>query len=419
MYILSLIEFSLLLLFGIALSMAFANIKFDKENIIIIFVLFAIFGGIQLFLYLTTTEEVVRRLYPLITHIPLIAFIILTYKKRLSTAIAATTSAYLCCQPAKWLGLFIYFMTNNEMLQSLTTIAVYILFGLFVIAYIAEYVAKIYSKDDRSIYIFGIIPMVYYLYDYSLNIYLYDDIIFTQFALEFLPFFLCIVYLLFCSVYYKEHEQKIEIEQQNKFIQFNIDQQTKEMETLKRSEKEIRVLRHDLRLLLSNLSISIQQEDKENAQRMIEGYITQIDNTVIKRYCENTTINYVLLNFASRCKDEGIQFITDIELSKHIPNDILLSILLSNALDNACNAQKELHEKQRYIKLSLKISNNKLLILIKNPFKTAPVFVDGIPTSNRLGHGYGIQSILATVKELHGNCQFSVNGKEFIVRIII
>ena len=399
--------------------MSFSGIKFTKKNIIILFVLFAIFGSIQLFFYLTASEEMVRRLYPVITHLPLIATIMLNYKKRLSTAIVATTSAYICCQPAKWIGLFIHFVTGDLVLESIATIIVYIVFGFFVLFYISEYVAKIYMKDDKSIYIFGIIPIVYYVFDYSMNTYLHDDLVFTHFASEFLPFFLCIVYLMFCTVYYKEHEEKQDLQQKEKLIQFSIEQQAKEIETLKRSEKEMRILRHDLRLLLSNISISLQQEDLDHAQTAIDQYITRIDNTVVQRYCDNATINYVLQNYASRCNEDGIQFYTDIELNKHIPNDTMLAILLSNALDNACNAQKELHENQRYIKVSLKISNNKLLILIKNPFKNSPVFVDGKPISQRSGHGYGIQSILATTKELNGNCQFSVNGKEFIVRIII
>ena len=274
-------------------------------------------------------------------------------------------------------------------------------------------------KDEKSVYIFGIIPMVYYLFDYTMNIYLIEDAFIASISSEFLPFFLCLVYLLFCTLYYKEHEQKLEMEQKEKLINFNIEQQAKEIEVLKRSEKEMRVIRHDLRLLLNNLSISIQQNDKENAEKMIEGYIRRIDDTIIKRYCENTTINYVLLNFASRCKEEEIEFITDIDINKYLPNETLLSILLSNALDNACNAQSEIFDEHRYIKLSLKVSNNKLLIRISNPFKTKPTFVDSIPVSQRAGHGYGVQSILATTKQLQGNCQFLIDNKEFVVRIII
>ena len=414
-FVLSLVEFSLLLVFGIALSMSFSDITFDKKNILVLFILFAIFGSIQLCFYVASSEEVVRKLYPIITHIPLIVVIIINYKKRLSTAIVATTSAYICCQPAKWIGLFVYYISNNEILQSLTTILIYILFGFLVL----KYVSKMYQKDDKSIYIFGIIPLVYYIFDYSLNIYLIEDLLFAHFATEFLPFFLCIVYLMFCTIYYKEYEEKQELAQKEKLIHFNIEQQAKEIETLKRSEKEMRILRHDLRLLLSNVSVSLQQEDIENAKTMIDQYITRIDNTVVKRYCENSTINYVLLNFASRCDEEGIQFITDIQIGKHIPNDMLLSILLSNALDNACNAQQELHDHQRYIKLSLMITNNKLLIKIANPFKTAPQMIHGIPTNHEPGHGYGIQSILTTTKELNGNCQFSLEGNVFIIRIII
>ena len=260
--VLTILQFSLLLLFGIALSMSFADIEFNKKNIILLFLFFMILGSLQLLLYTFFDELTVRKLYPIITHFPLIVILILYYKKRISTAIAATTSAYICCQPARWAGLFIYILTGFEIIQIITTILVYLFFGLFVIFYVSKSIAKIFMKDEKSVYIFGIIPMVYYLFDYTMNIYLIEDAFIASISSEFLPFFLCLVYLLFCTLYYKEHEQKLEMEQKEKLINFNIEQQAKEIEVLKRSEKEMRVIRHDLRLLLNNLSISIQQNDK-------------------------------------------------------------------------------------------------------------------------------------------------------------
>lgn len=412
------IQFTLLLLFEVILSFSFANIKL-QDNGKKALLLFIVLGILQLTVYYSTNKDILLLLYPYITHIPMIFILMIYFKKHILTSIAATTTAYICCRPAKWVGVFIYYITQNELLQLLASNLVYILFGLYVLYYVSEYLSKLYTKDAHSIFIFAIIPLVFYVYDYLLSISFFDKLTQTTYSDEFSPLLLCIVYLLFCTIYYKEHEQKLEIEQKEKLIQFNIEQQTKEINTLQRTEKEMRIIRHDLRLLLSNLSISLQQNDIDNAQKMIDNYITRIDNTVIKRYCENTMINYVIQNYASKCQEQGVPFITDIEIGKHIPKEMMLSILLSNALDNALNAQNELLETQRYIKLTLKIVNNKLLIKIANPFKTAPIMVDGIPTNKEPGHGYGVQSILATTKELNGNCQFSLDGNIFIIRIII
>jgi len=69
--------------------------------------------------------------------------------------------------------------------------------------------------------------------------------------------------------------------------------------------------------------------------------------------------------------------------------------------------------------LMLKEADDKLLLSVKNPTARIPIFSDGVPMSERNGHGYGTQSILYTTKQLGGNCQFSVQDNQFIVRVIL
>ena len=70
-------------------------------------------------------------------------------------------------------------------------------------------------------------------------------------------------------------------------------------------------------------------------------------------------------------------------------------------------------------KLMLKIDNGKLLLSIRNHFEEKIVFSDDIPVSNKVGHGYGTQSICYMTEKLGGNYQFMVEGNEFILRVII
>ena len=67
----------------------------------------------------------------------------------------------------------------------------------------------------------------------------------------------------------------------------------------------------------------------------------------------------------------------------------------------------------------LKIDNGKLLLSIRNHFEEKIVFSDDIPVSNKVGHGYGTQSICYMTEKLGGNYQFMVEGNEFILRVII
>lgn len=102
----------------------------------------------------------------------------------------------------------------------------------------------------------------------------------------------------------------------------------------------------------------------------------------------------------------------------HLAVDVnMFSAILSNALDNALDAQKELPQESRSVRLMLKTSGGKLLLSVENPIAAAPRFADGLPVSKKEGHGYGTQSIRYMTERLGGKWQFSVKESTFIQRL--
>ena len=67
----------------------------------------------------------------------------------------------------------------------------------------------------------------------------------------------------------------------------------------------------------------------------------------------------------------------------------------------------------------LKTSNDKLLLSVKNYFDDNIIFSDGLPVSNKPGHGYGTQSMRYMTERIGGKCQFTIERKEFILRVVI
>ena len=413
-------HYILLLAFGVVLSFAFGGIRLlERENLRRMAVLFVLCGLLQLAGYLAFDEQTVWKLYPLITHVPIGAVLCLVYRRNIVTALAAVSSAYLCCQPAKWLGLLCYSLTHSAVAQgvvrSLTLVAV----GGVVLCCLAPTLSRLFLKDRKSAAIFGSVPLVYYLYDYSMGI--YTDLWTTndRVAAEFLPFFLCVAFLLFCFAYYKEYEQKADAENKEQLIRLAVEQQRREVEAVKRSENELRILRHDMRMLLSNLSVCIENNDRETAREMISAYTSYIEGTKVDYYCANAIVNYILTDFANKCKEKQVAFTCVAGVEELAVDEILFSSILSNALDNALNAQEEMAEDRRRVELMLKLVNGKLLLSVKNPTATVPVFVDGLPLSARKGHGYGTRSIRYMTERLGGHCQFSVQDGLFILRVVL
>lgn len=412
-------HYGLLLLFGIIMSVIFAGIRLDLKVLLHMLAIFLLSAVMQLILLARLGEDAVWKLYPLITHIPIIVLLVLTYRRRISTALAAVTTAYLCCQIAKWLGLLAYSLTRDSFAELMVRIVILVQSFFLVRHYLAGSVSKIYTKDDKSVWIFGLVPLVYYLFDYITGI--YTELLHShhQTTVEFLPFVLCLTHLIFCSVYYKEYEQKADLERKDQMIHFTVEQQARELAALKRSYQELRILRHDMRLLLNNLTICMDTEDKETARKLIEGHLEAINHTVVIRYCQNDAVNYVLSDLSARCREQNVKLQVTVQIGQDLPDEAMFCSILANAFDNALNAQKQLPEEKRSIRLMLKTANGKLLLSLKNACAKPPVFVEGLPVSNQPGHGYGTQSIRYLTERLGGNCRFSVEEDTFILRIIL
>lgn len=413
------LHYGLLLAFGLLLSAAFSGIRFSWRNVSILSGLFLFCGLLELFAYTVMGEYLVWIFYPVITHFPVILLLCLCYRKRFSTAFVAVTSAYLCCQPVNWAGTLLESLGAAGSTVMITQICTMVFIAFMVLRYLADSISEIYNKDTLSVLIFGLIPIVYYLFDYSMSV--YTDLWPTneQAVREFLPFFLCVVHVIFCAVYYEAYEKKADAERNEQIIRIALEQQSREIANVKRTEYEIRLLRHDMRQLLNTLQLCIDKDDKETARKMISGYCANVEATALHRYCANDTINYVLSAYASRCQSEHTEFIATVELTGDIPDEIMFSSILSNALDNALNAQKELPRNKRKIRVILKTDNGKTLLSVKNPYWTQPIFADGMPVSRRPGHGYGTRSIRYLTQRLGGNCQFLAQDNLFVVRVVV
>ena len=73
--ILFLVHAALLLLFGTYLSIAFAGISFTRKNLLNTFFLCVLCGILQITVYLLFPKDLLWKIYPLNTHLPLILFL--------------------------------------------------------------------------------------------------------------------------------------------------------------------------------------------------------------------------------------------------------------------------------------------------------------------------------------------------------
>ena len=228
-------------------------------------------------------------------------------------------------------------------------------------------------------------PFVYYIFDYVTSI--YTSLLYSEFEIvgEFLGFVLCITYLIFLFLYFREYESGKEAEQRNQLMEMKRTQTEKELEAIRRSERTASILRHDMRHFLLSIASYIENEENDKALAYINEVIHTSDNTAMQRYCKNKIVN----------------------------------LILSNGLENAIHAVSALPVTERFIKLDLHIKENKLLLSLKSTYATPPEIIDGLPRTSEIGHGFGTRSIWYVTEKLGGNCQFSVTDKYFVMQVII
>ena len=286
--------------------------------------------------------------------------------------------------------------------------------------YVCQTTAMLLTKTNRELLLIGSLPLVYYIFDYATT--KFSSLLYTgnRAVPEFLGFAICLSYLIFLLVYFREYEMKSKAEQYNELIRMQMNSFQAEMDNTRKSEKKMSILRHDTRHHMAVLRTLIQQGDCEKALEYLNEVSQTYDDTVIKAYCRNEMVNSVLSTYNTRFEEQKIPWDTQVTIGEKLPcSEMMFCAILSNVLENAMHAVTKLPEEKRIVHLSIFEKGNHLLILQKNPASETPVFSNGIPVTTAKNHGIGVQSVIYYVEKEHGQYQFYMEGEDFVVRIIL
>lgn len=408
------------MLFGIFLSAFFLGVKQDKKNILQLLSLAVVSGILYVLCVLLFGTETVDQIYPLIVHAPLLFVLVLHYKFRILPSLISIFTAYLCCQCSNWMGLFALFVTGQEWCYYVCRILVTIgVFCHFVQVCLSDD-SNAVCQDRQGTSYYRKSAMVYYIFDYATT--KFSSLLYTgnKAVPEFLGFAMCLTYLLFLLVYFREYEMKNKAEQYNELIRMQLNSFQTEMTNTRKSEKKMSILRHDTRHHLSVLRTLIQQGETDKALEYLNEVSQTYDDTVIKTYCRNEMVNSVLSIYNMRFEEQRIRWEIQVSIGEKLPcSEMMFCAILSNVLENAMHAVQELPQEKRLIQLALSEKSGHLLLMAKNTVQNAPVFIDGVPVTERSGHGLGARSIVYYVEKLNGQYQFFMENGDFVVMIIL
>ncbi len=417
---LNLLHFTLVLLFGILLSAEIAGVLETRSQRKLVACLFLCLLLAQAVLWQLFGTEAVRAWYPAITHLPLLLALIFLLNCSPGIAIVSVCTAYLCCQIPRWAFVAVIAFSGSELVGELCYNVLILAVYLLLHTYFVKAAHLVISRSTQSLLFFGGLPVGYYFFDYATTV--YSDALYSDFhALhEFLPTILVVFYVLFMTAYHWELQKHMQAELQNSMLELQQKQTQTELSLLRQAETQAAIYQHDMRHHLSIIAEFLRGGQAEQATAYINKAEHAITAITPKRFCENEIVNLLCNSFSNKSEQQQVQLRCKVKVPKKLSvSDTDLCALLSNGLENALHAVSSLEAPFRSIDFYCEAKQNKLLIEIKNPYIHELIIENGIPVSNKPGHGYGCQSIRSITERYHGICTFQTEQNLFILRVLL
>ena len=369
---------------------------------------------------MTTDLQLLKLLYPLVTHMPLVLVLAILERKLLWPTISVLT-AYLCCQLRRWLALLLTaLMSGGAEVQTAAELALTLPLLLGLLYFVAPAVRTIAGYKPAMQVRFGLIPAVGYLFDYLTRI--YTDLLAqgTPAAVEFMPFVCCVAYLAFVLRSSAENETRLRLEQTQENLHLQVTQATREIASLRAWERRASTYRHDLRHHMQYLAGCIENGRTEQAQAYIREVCAEIESQKVRVFCENETVNLILSAFAGRAEESGVPLRVRAEVPHFIPvAETDLCVLLSNALENALHACQRLRQTGEPCDIELVVyeKSGKFFLQVTNTCPPGVTFEKGLPVTREPGHGIGVRSICSIAERYNGMYSFSEKDGRFVLRV--
>lgn len=406
--ILSVFNYGLVLIYGLFLSVFIAGGWDNGKQRGLVIALCPAFILIQIPFWLLLGEDTVKKLYPLIVHLPLILILIFPLKKPVGVSVVSVLTAYLCCQLPHWGSVAVSAVLGSTLAGEVAyTLLIAPLFFLL-LRYFVKPAHSAMTYSGKSLLLFGSLPGVYYLFDYATTI--YSDSLYAGIPAlnELIPTALILFYLLFLTAYHHETQERTKAELQSSAQAALFRQAQKEMDALRQTQMQTAIYRHDMRHHLNVIDSFLATGQPEQALAYIRKTRENITSISVKQFCDNETVNLICSSFSNKAARLEVELTIRARLPEVLfISDTELCAILSNGLENALNAVAHLDDADRWIKLYCDVKCSQLLIEIENPYAGSITMENGLPVTTEAGHGYGCRSIRAIVLQHGGLCTFS------------
>ena len=185
------------------------------------------------------------------------------------------------------------------------------------------------------------------------------------------------------------------------------------------NETTIRKYKHDIRHFNRVLKSFIDDKEYDRAKEYLQEFDSMLEQITTVSFCDNTIVNELLTIYASRCQKLGFKLRAKAAVPEHFPmEEIELTSLLANTLENALESQEKAPMEKRFIQVEITYDGRKLKLQSKNYCPVQLRFnQEGMPISTKaIQSGIGTAQIRSISQKYSGFASFSQNGDVFTMK---
>lgn len=357
----------------------------------------------------------------------IIAFI---YSKNIKRNIILSIIPVLILGIAEIIVVFFITLTSGVTVKQVVTVENYILLGTILSKLFAFFMLKficvIYKKNRTPamktsywmlflvMFVTSVITifLIFELQYENKSVLMHNLSVWSSFGLLYSTFFaLCL---------YEKLSEQAEIEKRQELFAQQIRAQSKHIDEILITQRELRKLRHDL----ANHNISIKAYFERQDYKAGLEYMQDMDGLarVSEKVIEtgNVALDAIMNTKKSIAESKEIEFEANIQIPENIFVDAIdICIIFGNALDNCIEACEQIENGKKKITVSIVYEDNSIICKIVNSAAKSNNKFLHTAKKDAENHGFGISNIESAMEKYKNVCRFKQTEDEFILSFVI
>lgn len=311
---------------------------------------------------------------------------------------------------------------GNELSDILLRLAAYLLVTLFELRFVRRVWLNFVGMIKKGWGVLSLIPCAFIIL--SVTVAFYPEH-YTKRPLSIVTIYLlgAVILAVYFSIgrYLSMQYSRFQSEQNKELLELQLENIRRENADIKALEKQTKIIRHDLRHIISTVAALAESGDTQAILDFVNKTAKlSEDAPKPRRYCGDPILDATLSGCLASAREAGIELETSLSLPDVLPVDASeLSVCFAGMLENAAHACMELPEGERRMSVRC-IHSPKLMIEVTYPFQgEMPLDKNGLPKPPGGGSNSGFRSIVSFCERHDAVYSFTAENGRFRIMVAL